>query len=132
MSIRTSLSRLAGVAMIAASLLLGCTEPAAAQGAVRIPYGNAQSQFGELWLPQSSGAPAPVVVLVHGGCWRRSYGLDLMAPMAKDLRDRGLAVWNIEYRRLGEPGGGYPGTFADVGQAFDALRALGQRYPLNL
>src|SRR5215471_6203199 len=54
MSIRTSLSRLAGVAMIAASLPLGCTEPAAAQGAVRIPYGNAQSQFGELWLPQSS------------------------------------------------------------------------------
>jgi acetyl esterase/lipase len=96
----------------------------------RIADGAAPSQFGELWLP-AQGGKAPIVVLVHGGCWRDSYGLDLMNPLAADLRDRGAAVWNIEYRRLGEPGGGYPGTFSDVGTAIDALRGLATRYSID-
>src|SRR5205823_1524893 len=94
--------------------------------AERIAYGQAPSQFGELWLPAGSG-PVPVAVLVHGGCWQSSYGLDLMDPMAEDLHRQGIAVWNIEYRRLGESGGGYPGTFLDIGQAVDASRNLPQR-----
>ncbi|HTZ36296.1 MAG TPA: alpha/beta hydrolase, partial [Stellaceae bacterium] len=98
----------------------------------RFAYGAEASQFGELWLPQAPAGPAPVAVLLHGGCWRASYGLDLMQPLAADLRERGVAVWNIEYRRLGESGGGYPGTFADVGAAFDALRGLAARYPIDL
>jgi acetyl esterase/lipase len=97
----------------------------------RFAYGPAPSQFGELWLPDADGR-APVVVMVHGGCWQRSYGLDLMHPLAADLRDHGIAVWNIEYRRLGEPGGGYPGTFADTAAAIDALRGLATKYPLDL
>ena len=96
----------------------------------RFAYGAAPSQFGALWLP-AGGTRAPVVVLIHGGCWQRSYGLDLMDPLAADLREHGIAVWNIEYRRLGEPGGGYPGTFADVGAAIDTLRGLGTRYPID-
>jgi acetyl esterase/lipase len=99
--------------------------------AERIAYGQAPSQFGELWLPAGSG-PAPVAVLVHGGCWQSSYGLDLMDPMAEDLYRQGVAVWNVEYRRLGENGGGYPGTFLDIGQAVDALRGLPQRPRLDL
>lgn len=99
--------------------------------AERIAYGQGASQFGELWLPAGS-APAPVAVLVHGGCWQSVYGLDLMDPMAADLHRQGIAVWNIEYRRLGEAGGGYPGTFLDVGQALDALRGLPQRQRLDL
>ena len=99
--------------------------------AERIAYGQAPSQFGELWLPAGSG-PVPVAVLVHGGCWQSSYGLDLMDPMAEDLYGQGVAVWNIESRRLGENGGGYPGTFLDVGQASDALRGLPQRPRLDL
>jgi acetyl esterase/lipase len=97
----------------------------------RFAYGSAPSQFGELWLP-AGGAKVPVAVLIHGGCWQRSYGLDLMDPLAADLREHGVAVWNIEYRRLGEPGGGYPGTFADVGAAIDTLRGLATRYPIVL
>jgi len=97
----------------------------------RFAYGPAPSQFGELWSP-SGTTKAPVVVLIHGGCWQRSYGLDLMDPLAADLREHGVAVWNIEYRRLGEAGGGYPGTFADVGAAIDTLRGLATRYPLDL
>jgi acetyl esterase/lipase len=97
----------------------------------RFAYGPAPSQFGELWLPQAA-AKVPVVVLIHGGCWQRSYGLDLMNPLAADLRDHGVAVWNIEYRRLGEPGGGYPVSFTDVAAAIDMLRGLATRYPIDL
>jgi acetyl esterase/lipase len=96
----------------------------------RFAYGPAPSQFGELWLPPSSGK-APVVMLIHGGCWLDSYALDLMHPLAADLREHGVAVWNIEYRRLGEAGAGYPGTFEDVGMALDALRGLATRYPID-
>jgi acetyl esterase/lipase len=99
--------------------------------AERIAYGEASSQFGELWLPQAVG-PVPVVILVHGGCWQSGYALDLMDPMAGDLYRQGIAVWNIEYRRLGESGGGYPGTFFDVGQAIDALRTSPRRAQLDL
>src|SRR5258708_6571159 len=131
MGIRGGLSRLVAAVMIVGTLV-GCRATAAERATTRISYGPGTSQFAELWLPQATGNPVPVVVLVHGGCSRSSYGLDLMDPMAEDLRRRGLAVWNIEYRRLGETGGGYPGTFADIDQAFDALRMAAQRYPLNL
>ncbi len=97
----------------------------------RIAYGALPSQFGELWLPRQEGT-VPVVVLIHGGCWMRGYGHDLMDRLAADLRERGMAVWNIEYRRLGEAGGGYPGTFQDVGMAVDALRGMAARHRLDL
>ena len=98
----------------------------------RIPYGTAPSQFGELWLPSGSGRHQ-VAVLVHGGCWRADLpGLELMAYAAEDLRGHGIAVWNIEYRRLGEPGGGYPGSFDDIANALDFLRSLAKTEPLDL
>ncbi|HST91259.1 MAG TPA: alpha/beta hydrolase, partial [Brevundimonas sp.] len=98
----------------------------------RLFYGADPLQFGELWLPRSGGRH-PVVVLIHGGCWRADLpGLELMDYMAADLRDRGYAVWNIEYRRIGHPGGGYPGTFQDVAAALDHLRALGPAHGLDL
>lgn len=98
----------------------------------RLAYGGAAPQFGELWLPPGPG-PYPVVVLVHGGCWRKDLpGLELVRPLAEALRDRGLAVWNVEYRRIGEEGGGFPGTFLDVAAAADYLRVLAARHPLDL
>lgn len=97
----------------------------------RVPYGPEETQFGELWLPPGA-RPRPVVVLIHGGYWRARYGLDYFGHAAAALRDAGLAVWNIEYRRIGNPGGGWPGTFLDVGGAVDALRDLAERYPLDL
>jgi acetyl esterase/lipase len=98
----------------------------------RIPYGPAPSQFGELWMPTGAG-PFPVVMLIHGGCWRADLpGIELMAYAADDLRQHGFAVWNVEYHRLGEPGGGYPGTFADIAAAADELRVLAKSYPLQL
>ncbi|MFV3126234.1 alpha/beta hydrolase [Niveispirillum sp. KHB5.9] len=101
-------------------------------GGVRITYGAQPQQFGELWLPGGNG-PHPLVILVHGGCWLAEYeGFDLMGPMSAALRDQGIAVWNIEYRKLGEAGGGYPGTFQDVAAAVDHVRTLAHTYPLDL
>jgi acetyl esterase/lipase len=98
----------------------------------RIAYGPAPSQFGELWMPAGAG-PFPVVILIHGGCWRADLpGLELMAYAADDLRQHDFAVWNVEYHRLGEPGGGYPGTFADIAAAAEELRAMATSYPLQL
>jgi len=98
----------------------------------RIPYGPLPDQFGELWLPAGKG-PFPVVVMVHGGCWRSSVAkLSIMNYAAENLRARGVAVWNLEYRGVDRPGGGYPGTFEDVGAGADALRGLAGRYPLLL
>lgn len=62
-----------------------------------------------------------MVVLVHGGFWRSSYDRSLMVPLAQDLIKKGYAAWNIEYRRVGEKGGGWPGTFHDAAAAVDLL-----------
>ncbi|ALL12452.1 alpha/beta hydrolase family protein [Caulobacter henricii] len=103
-----------------------------AQPTAHIPYGAEPEQFGDLWLPAGAGKH-PVVVLIHGGCWQAKYpSVELMAYMAKDLQGRGYAVWNLAYRRLGEPGGGYPGTFVDVANGLDRLRQLAPVHNLDL
>lgn len=99
---------------------------------VTITYGPDPLQFGELWLPKGEG-PFPVVVLIHGGCWQASLpGTELMDYLAADLRGRGYAVWNLEYRRIGHPGGAYPGTFTDVAAGLDHLRAIAGERRLDL
>lgn len=86
-------------------------------------YGDENAQYGELHLPSGSGR-VPVVVLVHGGFWLAQYGLDLMDDLAADVARRGWAAWNIEYRRVGMDGGGWPGTLDDVAAAVDRLAGL--------
>ena len=77
----------------------------------QIAYGSAPSQYAQLFRPEGSG-PFPVVVLVHGGCWTVAFGgIRQMRNVAGTLVAQGIAVWNVEYRRVDEPGGGYPGTF---------------------
>jgi acetyl esterase/lipase len=99
----------------------------------RIDYGTHPSQFGELTLP--AGEPRGVVVVVHGGFWRRRYGLELGRPLAADLATAGYAAWNVEYRRVGGDGG-WPATFTDTAAAVDLLagplqEAAGGRLPLD-
>lgn len=92
-------------------------------------YGDGPSQFAELTLPDGD-APVPVVVVVHGGFWRTSYGAELGRPLAADLCGRGWAALNVEYRRVGSGkagGGGWPTTMLDVAAAVDALATDGQR-----
>jgi acetyl esterase/lipase len=87
-----------------------------------VAYGPAGDQVGDLYLPQ---APCPpVVCLLHGGFWRMPYGRDEMDAVARDLVARGFAVWNLEYRRIGAPGGGWPGTFEDVSAGIDHLATI--------
>jgi acetyl esterase/lipase len=108
-------------------------------GAIRAAYGSLPLQFGELRLPSTKG-PHPVAIVIHGGCWLaklgnfdpRAVALDNMRPLAAALTDAGIATWNIEYRRLGDEGGGWPGTFRDVANAADHLRALARQHPLDL
>jgi acetyl esterase/lipase len=84
-------------------------------------YGPDRAQFGELWLP--SVTPAATVVIVHGGFWRARYDLSLSRPLAADLAQRGYAVWNLEYRRVGAAGG-WPATFEDIAAGIDLLAEL--------
>lgn len=98
-------------------------------GPERIEYGDAPSQFGELFVPSSD--PRGTIVLVHGGSWEQETDLSIVRPMARDLRREGYLVWNVEYRRLGEQGGGWPGTFDDVGAAIDHLGPIGEDHPVT-
>jgi len=108
-------------------------------GARRIAYGPDPLQFGELRLPSTKG-PHPVAIVVHGGCWlaklgnmdERAVAMDNMRPLAAALTDSGIATWNVEYRRLGNVGGGWPGTFRDVANAADFLRTLAREHQLDL
>ncbi|WP_298672071.1 alpha/beta hydrolase [uncultured Sphingomonas sp.] len=84
-------------------------------------YGADPYQKVDLWLPAGDG-PHPAVVMVHGGCWESAIAdRTLMDWLADDLRRAGIAVWNIDYRGVDRPGGGYPGTFEDAGAAADLL-----------
>lgn len=98
----------------------------------RIAYGSGPNQFADLWLPTTPGRH-PVVLMVHGGCWRASIAkLTIMNYAAEDLRQRGMAVWNIEYRGVDQPGGGYPGAYQDVAAAADALRSVARSHHLDI
>jgi acetyl esterase/lipase len=105
----------------------------------RLTYGSDPLQFGELRLPKSKG-PYPVAMLVHGGCWAdhlprldpRATTYELVRPVAAALTDAGIATWNVEYRRVGNPGGGWPGTFQDISAATDFLKKIGPTYDLDL
>jgi acetyl esterase/lipase len=85
-------------------------------------YGPSESQAGDLYLPRTPRPP--VVCLLHGGFWRVPHGREPLRAVAEDLVARGWAVWNIGYRRLGEPGGGWPGTLQDAASAVDHLAGL--------
>jgi acetyl esterase/lipase len=96
-----------------------------------IAYGPDANQFGELRVPPGPG-PHPMAVIIHGGCWLNIFTLALMDDASEALTAAGLATWNIEYRRLGDLGGGYPNTLTDVGRAIDTVRDLAPSCNLDL
>jgi acetyl esterase/lipase len=104
--------------------------PPAPPGMV-IPYGKETLQFGELTLPEGKG-PHPVMVWIHGGCWLAKWDIAHSRMTARAFADAGFAVWNLEYRRVGNPGGGWPGTFLDVAAGADRLREIAKQQPLDL
>ncbi len=87
----------------------------------RISYGSHPLQQGDLWV----GNPdQPLLLIIHGGCWLRAFGADHLAPMASDLHQQGYSVWTPGYRRTGEDGGGWPGTFQDIKAALNHVPQL--------
>jgi len=90
-------------------------------------------QYGLLWLPDvpKQGKKAPLVVLIHGGCWLNAYDIRHTFPLSTALAQAGYAVWSVEYRRTGDPGGGWPGTFDDIRAGLAYLPQL-RGYPVDL
>ena len=90
-------------------------------------YGEHSSQIVHRRDPEASSGPAPVAVLLHGGWWRDLHDARLMDPLARDLAAAGWAVWNVEYRRTGADGGGWPQSVDDVARALDLLADTAER-----
>jgi acetyl esterase/lipase len=108
----------------------------AIQADQRLFYGPGRDQFGDLYLPRQvdlhpQSDQHPVLIVLHGGCWSARYGLEPLGRLCAAFAAEGLAVWNVEYRRLGD-GGGWPMTFADVAASADFLRSIAQTYSLDL
>ncbi len=99
------------------------TELPSKQPDTKISYGSDPLQFGWLWLPETTTSKT-LVVLVHGGCWLNAFGVDHSFPMAAALAATGHPVWSLEYRRTGDTGGGWPGTFNDIKLALSQLDLL--------
>jgi acetyl esterase/lipase len=107
------------------------TEPPPRPADARIAYGTEPLQFGDLRLPQGEG-PFPLVINIHGGYWQAIYNLTHAGHLCADLAAHGTASWNVEYRRLGDPGGEWPGPLDDVVRAVDHVQELAAEYPLDL
>lgn len=103
--------------------------PAAPPG-VRLQYGHNEFQFGELYLPEGKG-PHPVAIVIHGGYWRARYDLRHIGHFCVALERAGIAAWSLEYRRLGNEGGGFPGTFDDVRAGASYLGRIAKEWKLD-
>jgi acetyl esterase/lipase len=123
-----SLDAPAGASVLGVDDILGLSHP---EPDARISYGDGPLQFGELRLPKGSG-PHPVAIVIHGGCWRARYDIAHTRSFSDALRREGMAVWSLEYRRVGDEGGGWPGTFLDVAAGADHLRKLASSHSLDL
>jgi acetyl esterase/lipase len=98
----------------------------------KISYGQDPMQYGELSLPEGDG-PFPVVTFLHAGCWRSSEAMiTSYRAMAAAMLEQGVAAWNMQYRGATSPGGGWPGTWLDIANGFDALEEIAQSYPIDL
>lgn len=88
----------------------------------RVSYGADANQFLDLRLPSSRKKnKLSLLINIHGGFWRAKYNLDHAAHLCAALSSKGLATANLEYRRVGNEGGGWPGTFADIRSAYQYL-----------
>ena len=86
----------------------------------RVKYGQSPQHFAELRIPDGPG-PFPILFVIHGGFWQAAYDLKHIGYLCAALTGKGIITCNLEYRRLGDPGGGWPGTFQDVSLATDHI-----------
>ena len=93
----------------------------------RVAYGSDGNQFVDLRMPKGKG-PHPLAICLHGGFWRAKYDLEYLGHACAALAAKGVATANVEYRRVGDAGGGWPGTFADIRAAYQFLMQNAARY----
>jgi acetyl esterase/lipase len=98
------------------------TDPPPPPADARLAYGPEPLQFGDLRLPE--GASPPLAVVLHGGYWKATYNLIHTGHMCRALTEAGIATWNVEYRCVGVPGGGWPAAGEDVALAVQFVREL--------
>ena len=86
----------------------------------RIPYGQDPQHFAELRFPVGRG-PFPFLFVIHGGFWLSAYDLLHIGHLCAAFTSKGIITCNLEYRRLGNLGGGWPGTFQDISLGTDRI-----------
>ena len=99
----------------------------------RIAYGDDENQFVDLRVPKAkTKAPHPLAICIHGGYWRAKYDLEYLGHLCASLTTKGIATANLEYRRVGNLGGGWPGTFSDIRSVFQFLMQKERQYEFDL
>jgi pimeloyl-ACP methyl ester carboxylesterase len=99
------------------------TDPPPPPADARIAYGPAPLQFGDLRVPAGEG-PFPLALVLHGGYWQATYNLIHLGHLCEGLREAGIASWNLEYRRVGDPGGEWPAAAEDLELALEHRERL--------
>jgi acetyl esterase/lipase len=99
------------------------SDPPPAAAAARLAYGSVPLQFGDLRVPGGDG-PHPLAIVIHGGFWKANFNLIHTGHICVALCELGVMTWNVEYRRVGDPGGGWPGSHEDVLDAVGFARGL--------
>ncbi len=93
-------------------------------------YGETPFQFARLWLPDTANSVSKLIVFIHGGCWLNEFDMAHTFPLATALSQAGYAVWSLEYRRTGDEGGGWPGSFDDIKRGINLLATI-ENHDLN-
>ena len=96
----------------------------------RMAYGADPNQFVEVRIPKGKG-PHPVLLNIHGGYWRAKYDLTHAGHLCEALRLSGVATFNLEYRRVGNQGGAWPGTFDDIRSGYRFVQQLSSKFSLD-
>jgi acetyl esterase/lipase len=102
------------------------TDPPPPPADERPAYGSEPLQFGDLRRADGDA----LAIVIHGGSWKATYNLIHMAHLCIALQDAGLSTFSVEYRRVGDPGGGWPGSLQDVVLAVEFARTLAPRLVL--
>jgi acetyl esterase/lipase len=101
----------------------------------RVSYGADAQQFIEVRLPRAATAAAPAahagLINIHGGYWRAQYDLKHAGHLSEALRAAGVVTFNVEYRRVGNAGGGWPGTFDDIRAAYRFVQQHAARFRVD-
>ncbi len=101
----------------------------------RVAYGSDENQFIDLRIPGKSKSTSkklhPLVINIHGGYWRSQYSLEHAGHLCAALTAKGAVTANIEYRRVGNKGGGWPGTFSDIRGAYSFMLKSADKYSID-